>query len=179
MNEDQVIRDASRRGFLSGSAAALASMGLIPSADADAHAPAIADARLAAAATHDAPTRRVVPGGLSPAYSRAVQFGNLVFVAGVVGVKPGTREIPADLEAEIRQTLNNLKAAVEAAGSTLERVLKCTVYLTDSDQFEALNRVYLTFFPKDPPARSTVVVKAMVIPAARLEIDCVTTVDKQ
>ncbi len=161
--------ESTRRGFLAG-AGALAGVGL---------AGQVAEGSAGgydAVAGPDAPVRKVVAGGLSPAYSRAVAYGELVFVAGVIGVKPGTREVPADLEAEIRQTLENLKASVEAAGSRLERVLKCTVYLTDAAQFEVLNRVYLTYFPKEPPARSTMVVKAMVIAGARLEIDCVTTV---
>jgi 2-iminobutanoate/2-iminopropanoate deaminase len=121
------------------------------------------------------PSRAAIGGGLSPAYSRAVAYGDLVFVAGVVGVKPGTREIPKEFADEVRQTLDNLKASVEAAGSTFERVLKCTVFLTDFEQFAPFNEIYMKSFPKEPPARSTVVVKAIVIPGAHVEIDCVTT----
>lgn len=123
----------------------------------------------------DAPRgRRVIPGSPSPNYSRAVAFGEVVFVAGCLGTKPGTREIPADFAEEARQCLENLKAGVEAAGSKLANVLKCTCFITEQSQFEAFNQVYRTFFPSNPPARSTVVVKELVLPGARVEVDCVT-----
>jgi reactive intermediate/imine deaminase len=102
----------------------------------------------------------------------------LVFVAGVVGQKPGTRDlVGGEFEAEARQALENLKASVEASGSVMANVLKCTVYITQAADFAAFNKVYVKLFPSDPPARSSVVVKELVVPGARLEIDCVTYVD--
>ncbi|MCC7293473.1 MAG: RidA family protein [Phycisphaerales bacterium] len=116
---------------------------------------------------------RIVEGSPYPTFSRAVVFGGVAYVAGVVGQKPGTRDmVSADFEPQARQTLDNLKASIEAGGSTLDRVLKCTVFLTDAADFPAFNRVYVEYFPKNPPARSTVVVKELVVPGAKLELDC-------
>jgi enamine deaminase RidA (YjgF/YER057c/UK114 family) len=64
-------------------------------------------------------------------------------------------------------------ASIEAAGSSPDRVLKCTCFLTDAADFAAMNKVYASFFPSDPPARSTVVVKELVIAGAKIEVDSV------
>jgi len=159
------MRMSSRRRFLKQSGGAAVVGGVLAAGGA-----------AQAAHPEDHPTRRVVPGWLSKAYSRAVVYGDLAFIAGVVGVKPGTKEVPSDFKEEVRQTLDNLKASVEAAGSSLDRVLKCTVFLTEFELFAPFNEIYTTYFPKDPPARSTVVVKAIVVPGSHVEVDCVTTV---
>lgn len=123
--------------------------------------------------------RTVVAGSPSPAYSKAVIFGGVAYVAGVVGQKPGSRElVSAEFEAQCHQTLENLREAVEASGSTLDQVLKCTCFLTRAEDFQAFNKTYLSFFAKNPPARSTVVVKELVIPGALLEVDCFAAVGK-
>jgi len=119
--------------------------------------------------------RQVTPARPGAPFSRAVGYGGIVHVAGVVGRKPGEQDVPSGgFEAECRQALENLKASVEAAGSTMEKVMKCNCFLTDLDDFPTFNKVYRSFFPSNPPARSTVVVKALVVPGASLEIDCVT-----
>ncbi|MCG3128814.1 MAG: putative aminoacrylate peracid reductase RutC [Phycisphaerae bacterium] len=121
------------------------------------------------------PVRSIVPGSPYPTFSRAVRYGKLVFVAGVVGQKPGTRDLVApEFEPQCRQTLDNLKASVEAAGSRLDLVLKCTVYIAAASDFATFNKLYVEYFPKDPPARSSIVVKELVVPGALLEVDCVT-----
>jgi reactive intermediate/imine deaminase len=126
-----------------------------------------------AAAEDKKPGKRIVPGSVSPNYSKAVAADRLVFVSGVLGIKPGAREVVSpDFEAQCRQTLENLKASVEASGATLAQVVKCTCFLTDAADFATFNRVYVTFFPSDPPARSTVVVKELVAPGAKVEVDC-------
>ncbi len=120
--------------------------------------------------------RRVIAGG-SRFYSRAVEYGGLVFVAGVLGRNDAKEEIPSEFESQCRLALANLKASVEAAGSSLDKVLKCTCFLTEASDFATMNKVYTEFFPTDPPARSTVVVKELVMADAKIEIDCVTFVD--
>ncbi len=120
----------------------------------------------------DKPRKQIVGGSPSPAYSRAVRYGDLVFVAGCVGVdKDG--KIQDDFETQAGQTLLNLKESVERSGSTMDQVLKCTCFLKNYDDFKTFNAVYLKFFPSSPPARSTVVVKDFVVPGAKLEVDCV------
>ena len=119
--------------------------------------------------------RQVTPARPGAPFSRAVGYGGIVHVAGVVGRKPGEQNVPrGGFEAECRQALDNLKASVEASGSSMEKVMKCTCFLTNVADFPAFNKVYRTYFPSNPPARSTVVVKALVVLGASLEIDCVT-----
>ena len=119
--------------------------------------------------------RRVVKGSPRPVFSRAVVFDKLVYVAGVIGRKGSTGDLAsADFETQCGQALANLKASVEASGSGMDKVLKCTCFLTEASDFAAFNKIYATYFPTDPPARSTVIVKALVVPDAKLEIDCVT-----
>ena len=98
--------------------------------------------------------RRVVPVGPGASFSRAVILGNLVYVAGVVGRKPGSSELASPtLASQCKQALENLTASVEAAGSTMQNVLKCTCYLTDVKGFPAMNKLFRRYFPTDPPAR--------------------------
>ncbi len=131
-----------------------------------------------ASAAESAGKRRVIPGSPSPLFSRAVTFNGLVYASGVVGRKPGSQAtISEDFETQCRQALLNLKGSVEAAGSSMSKVLKCTCFLTDITDFPTFNKLYLSFFPSDPPARSTVVVKELVVPGAKLEIDCVASLD--
>jgi len=80
-----------------------------------------------------------------------------------------------EFEGQCKQALDNLKSSVEAAGSSMDKVLKCTCFLTEAADFDAMNRVYRTYFPNDPPARSTVAVKELVLAGAKFEIDCVTS----
>lgn len=127
------------------------------------------------AQARNAPKRkRIVSGSPSPAFSRAVVFDRLVYPAGVVGRNPKTdRLASADFEPQCRQALENLKASLEAAGTTMQNVLKCTCFLTDVTDFATFNKIFMSFFPSDPPARSTVIVKELVVKGAKLEIDCV------
>lgn len=127
-------------------------------------------------ADETAPQRRVVGGSPAAFFSRAVAFGKLVYVSGVLGTKAGLRELASpEFEGQCKQALDNLKASVEAAGSSMDKVLKCTCFLTEAADFDVMNKVYRTYFPNDPPARSTVAVKELVLAGAKFEIDCVSS----
>jgi reactive intermediate/imine deaminase len=109
-------------------------------------------------------------------FSTAVRVGNLLFLSGQIGNKPGTRELAdTGITGQTRQALENIKGVLVAAGSTLERAVKCTVFLTDIKDYQAMNAVYTTYFPKDPPARSTVAGSGLAF-GARVEIECIVTV---
>jgi len=112
------------------------------------------------------------PGAVGP-YSQAVRTGNFVFVAGQVAIDPTVGElIEGDVAAQTRQVLTNLSAVLEAASSSLARVVKTTVFLKDMGQFQAMNAVYAEFFPSDPPARSTIEVAALPL-GALVEIEAI------
>ena len=86
-------------------------------------------------------------------FSIGVRTGNLIFLSGQIGNKPGTRELAdTGITGQTRQTLDNIKAVLAFAGSSLERVVKCTVFLTNIADYQAMNAVYATYFPTDPPA---------------------------
>ena len=96
------------------------------------------------------------PQAIGP-YSAAVRAGSLVFTAGQLGINPETGEfVPGGIEEETRQALINLSAVLEAAGSSLEQVVKTTVFIRDMDEFGQMNAVYGEFFSSDFPARSAV-----------------------
>ncbi len=112
-------------------------------------------------------------GALGLPFSSAVRAGNMLYLSGQVGVKPGTREIVAGgVGPETRQALENIKRVLTAAGSSMDRVVKCTVFLKDIADYAAMNQVYATFFPKDPPARSAVAGSGLAL-GARVEIECI------
>ena len=115
------------------------------------------------------------PKAIGP-YSVANCYGNLVFSAGQIGLDPRTGElVPGGIEAQTRQVLSNLQAVLEAAGSSLERVLKTTVFLQDMNDFARMNAVYAEFFQENYPARSTV--QAAGLPkGAAVEIEAVATI---
>lgn len=105
-------------------------------------------------------------------YSQAVVAGGWVFVCGEKGVDPATGEIvTGGIRAQTRQALSNVRAILDAAGSSLERVVRCVVYMADTDDFAAMNEEYAKFFPKDPPARSTVVVAGLPL-GLQILIEC-------
>jgi reactive intermediate/imine deaminase len=110
------------------------------------------------------------PAGLP--FSPAVRSGNIVYLSGQIGFLPGTRELaPGGIGQETRQAMENIRRVLEASGSSLERVLKCTVFLADIADYAAMNEVYATFFKADPPARSTIAASGLAF-GARVEIDC-------
>jgi reactive intermediate/imine deaminase len=135
----------------------------------------LALALAAVPSTLRAQDRQVIqlPGALPGLpFSSAVRVGNVLYLSGQIGNRPGTTELaPGGIGPETRQTLENIKAVLEYAGSSLGRVFKCTVFLRDIGDFAAMNEVYRTFFPADPPARSTVAGSGLAL-GARVEIEC-------
>jgi len=96
------------------------------------------------------------PAAIGP-YSQAVQFGNLLFVSGQIALVPQTGEIvDGEIEAQTRQVLENLKAIIEAAGMSLQNVLKCSCFLNSMQDFVKFNAVYDSYFADSLPARETV-----------------------
>ena len=111
------------------------------------------------------------PGGV---LSTAVRVGDLVFLSGALGTKPGGGGLAdGGIEGQTRQALENVKASASLAGVTMADIAKCTVFLTDVANFQAMNGVYREFFPTEPPARTTVAVAGLVVPGALLEIECI------
>lgn len=109
-------------------------------------------------------------------FSTAVRVGNLLYLSGMIGNKPGTRELAdTGVTGQTRAALENIKRVLVGAGSSLERAVKCTVFLTDIRDYQAMNAVYATYFPKDPPARSTIAGSGLAL-GARVEIECLATV---
>jgi 2-iminobutanoate/2-iminopropanoate deaminase len=107
------------------------------------------------------------------AYSPGIRTSNLVFASGQIGLAPGTRALVAGgLATETRQALENVERILQAAGTSLVKAVKCTVFLADINDFAAMNEVYRTFFPVDPPARTTVGVAGLPL-GARVEIECI------
>ena len=92
-------------------------------------------------------------------YSQAVRAGEFVFIAGQPGIDPATGSVPTGgFEAEARQAFVNLRAVVEAAGASLERVVRTTVFLGSAEDFPAMNQLFAEFFPSAPPTRATPIV---------------------
>ncbi|MCS7079902.1 MAG: RidA family protein [Chloracidobacterium sp.] len=124
-------------------------------------------------------TTRIVtdqaPAAIGP-YAQAVRVGDWLFTSGQIPLDPATMTIVGDdVATQTRQVLKNLAAVVRAAGGDLSHVVKTTVFLKDLNDFQAMNEVYATFFPSEPPARSTVEV-ARLPKDVRVEIECIAVI---
>ena len=95
------------------------------------------------------------PAAVGP-YSQAIRAGQFVFTAGQIPLHPDGTLLEGDIQAQTRQVLNNLAAVLKAAGTGLDRVVKCTCFLADMNDFAAMNEVYSEYFEDTPPARSAV-----------------------
>jgi 2-iminobutanoate/2-iminopropanoate deaminase len=114
------------------------------------------------------------PKAIGP-YHQAVEIDSrrLLFISGQIGLDPRSMTlVSGGIETETAQTLKNIQAIVTAAGGSLKTIVKTTILLTDIDDFAAVNSVYATFFPDDPPARATFAVTALPR-GAKIEIDAV------
>jgi len=112
------------------------------------------------------------PKAIGP-YSQAIKANGFIFTAGQIALDPATGQlVEGDVARQTARVLESLKGIVEAAGSSLDRAVKATVYLKDMNDFAAMNEVYARYFPANPPARSTV--EAARLPRdVRVEIDLV------
>lgn len=123
------------------------------------------------------PDRTVVqtddaPRAIGP-YSQAISAGAFVFVSGQIALDPGTGQlILGDTKMQTRRVLENVRAILEAAGSSIDRVVRTTVYLTNLNDFGMMNEIYMSYFRETPPARSTVEVPRLPREAS-VEIDVV------
>jgi 2-iminobutanoate/2-iminopropanoate deaminase len=112
------------------------------------------------------------PKAIGP-YSQAIKANGFIFISGQIAFDPATgKPIEDDTAKQTQRTLENLKAILEAAGSSLERVVKVSVFLKDMNDFSAMNEVYAQYFPANPPARSTVEVSRLPRDF-RVEIDLI------
>lgn len=112
------------------------------------------------------------PKAIGP-YSQAIKVGNLVFASGQVPIVPATGEfVEGGIKEQTRQSLTNAKAILEEAGTSLSKVVKTTVYLSDMANFAAMNEVYAEFFAQPYPARSAVAVKTLP-KNALVEVECI------
>ncbi len=119
-----------------------------------------------------AATRQTVVGEgqrISATLSPGIRVGNLLWASGQLGTSPTDTTIAG----QTTRSLENTEKVFKAAGTTLAAAAtKCTVFLTDVKDFQGMNSAYTKFFPSNPPARSTVVVAALVVPGAKVEIEC-------
>ena len=116
------------------------------------------------------------PGAPTPRgpYSPAVRAGDFIFVAGQIPLDPVTGQVVSgDVQVETRQVLTNIKNILEGCGSSMAAVVRCGVFLIDSDDFKPMNEVYAEFFGEAKPARTTIIVAALPLKDARIEIDAV------
>ncbi len=110
-------------------------------------------------------------------FSEAVRHGNTLYLSGVLGVLPGTLNLaPGGIKEEARQTMQNIKATLEAHGCTMNHLVKCTVMLADMSEWSAFNEVYKSFFSGALPARSAFGANGLAL-GARVEVECIAAVD--
>ncbi|MDM5224330.1 RidA family protein [Peribacillus sp. NJ11] len=114
------------------------------------------------------------PGAIGP-YSQAVKMGDFLFVSGQLPINPSTNEMPESVAEQTKQSLENVKAILEAAGSDLQHVVKTTVFLKDMNTFTKMNEVYQSYFTENYPARSAVEV-ARLPKEALVEIEVIACV---
>ena len=118
------------------------------------------------------------PASTSLPFSEAVRVGNVLYLSGQMGTAENTMAlVPGGIETETRQALANMKAILERHGSSLDRVVKCTVMMADMNEWPAMNAVYVEHFPLHLPARSAFGAAALAL-GGRVEIECIATVDQ-
>lgn len=115
------------------------------------------------------------PSFATGAYSDALKVNELIYVSGQAAVDFKTSSfVLGSIEEETKRTLNNIASILEAAGSSMQKIIKCTVHLSDINDFDAYNKVYATYFPGIKPTRTTV--QSVLFGGLKVEIDCIAQV---
>ncbi|HZW82744.1 MAG TPA: RidA family protein [Candidatus Deferrimicrobium sp.] len=115
------------------------------------------------------------PKAIGP-YSQGVRLGKLVFTSGQLPINPTTGELVNDIKEATKQSLENVKAILMAANASMDSIVKTTVFLRDMNDFAAMNEIYATYFPNNPPARSAIQV-ARLPKDAIIEIEAIATIE--
>jgi 2-iminobutanoate/2-iminopropanoate deaminase len=105
-------------------------------------------------------------------FSPAVRVGNLLFLSGQIGTDTANKLVAGGIQVEARQALNNVKATLEKYGSSMDRVVKCTVFLADIKDYNDFNEIYVSYFRARKPARSAMAASGLAL-GARVEIECI------
>ena len=113
------------------------------------------------------------PGAIGP-YSQGIIVGDFVYTSGQIPINPATGVIETDIKSATKQSMENVKAILEAAGTSLEKVIKTSIFLKDLNDFAVVNEIYGTYFSENPPARSCVQV-AKLPKDAVIEIEAIAT----
>ncbi len=114
------------------------------------------------------------PAAIGP-YSQAVQHGDTLYVSGQLPLNPETKKMDEDVSKQTEQSMKNIKAILEEAGSSMDKVIRCGIFVTDLGDFATVNDMYASFFAGDYPARATVQVAALPL-GAKVEIDAIAAV---
>ena len=114
------------------------------------------------------------PAAIGP-YNQGIVANGFLFTSGQLPIHPITGEVPSSIEEQTVQVLDNLKAIIEAAGTTMDNVVKCTVYIQNMSDFAVMNQIYSTYFPNNPPARACVEI-SKIAKNALVEIDAIAIV---
>jgi 2-iminobutanoate/2-iminopropanoate deaminase len=114
------------------------------------------------------------PKAIGP-YSQAIKSGNLLFISGQVPVNPAAGALTGDIKVQTRQVLENIKSILSAVGASPGDIVKTTVFLQNLDDFNVMNEIYGTYFPKEAPARSTIEV-ARIPRGALIEIEAIAVI---
>lgn len=140
-------------------------------------APETAPAPAGGSTTENGITWHTPYGRPTRPFSPAVQIGNLLFLAGQIGTAANAQGgvVPGGIKAETKQTMDNIKEVLEKSGSSLDRVVKCTVFMADMREWDQMNEVYATYFPRNKPARSALGASGLAL-SARVEIECIAAV---
>ena len=115
------------------------------------------------------------PDAIGP-YSQAIECGNMLFVSGQLPVYKKTGVMPLDIKLQTKQSLENIKHIITAAGYSMQDIVKTTVFVTDLGQFQAINDIYSTYFPNNPPARACIEVAGLP-KGAGVEIEVIACAD--